>query len=296
MATADPVTLVLPIHNSADALPKAADAWLAALDRLGRPYELLIVDDGSTDGTAEAADRLVAHRKHVRLLRHATRRGTGACIRTALAECSTPLFATTGLEYPYHPTDLGRLIAAVGRQEEIYGKPFEVSVACGCRSGRPAPAAWKWLGRAYRFLARVLVGYPPAAAPGWLGFREHRRAWLAWMAFGNPLHDPDCALRVYRRSVFDKFPIQSDGGFVHTELVAKLVFTTHLLDEVTLSPSPAAVPSPDWADFGRVFRDPQFTPPDEATRGRQPPGDAPATVTDAVAVHPGADAPGSPVS
>jgi hypothetical protein len=197
-------------------------------------------------------------------------------LRTALTESSHPLFATTALDYPYHPTDLGRLIAAIGRKEEIFGRPFEVAVAFGCRTGQPTPGFWKWLGRTYRLLSRGLVGYPPAPSPGWLGAREHFKAWVAWVVFGNPLHDPGCALRVYRRSVFDKFPIQSDGGFVHTELVAKLVFTTHLLDEVTLSPTPAAVPASDWSDFWRVLRNPEFTAPVEPT---PPPQVAPEPIT-----------------
>jgi glycosyltransferase involved in cell wall biosynthesis len=256
MAT-PPLALIVPVHNAADAVTASLPGWVAVL---GAGSELIVVDDGSTDGTADAAAKLAARFPLVRVLRHETRRGIGACLRTALDATTLPLVATVTLDYPYTPGDLPGLAAEIGRTEDVYGTPFEVSLVSGCRTGRPTPAVWGFLGKAYRLLARVLVGYPPSASPGWLGVTNHRRAWRAWVFFGSPLHDPDCSLKVVRRSVLEKFPIQSDGGFAFTEIVAKAVFTTYLMDELPLTPSPAAVPVADWRDFGTVLRDPHFTP------------------------------------
>ena len=140
------------------------------------------------------------------------------------------------------------------------GAAARTDLVAGCRAGRPAPAAWAWLGRLVRLVSRVAVGMPLSPPPGWLGVRGHWRAWRGWLVFGNPFADPDCTFFVARRGAITRFPVQSDGGFAPTEIAAKLTFLTHYLDEVPLTPKPDAVPAADWADARRVFREPDFGP------------------------------------
>ena len=106
----------------------------------------------------------------------------------------------------------------------------------------------------------MCCGFRPERPPGWLGVRGHWHSWLGWLLFANPLHDPDSAFRAYRRELFDLFPLEADGDFAHTELVAKATFCTRLVSEVPLSPSPAAVPAADWTGWRNVFARPRFTP------------------------------------
>ena len=58
-----------------------------------------------------------------------------------------------------------------------------------------------------------------------------------------PLADVNSCFKLFRTSFLKRFPIQSDGDFVHTELVAKATFLTSIMDEVALTPKPDAVPS-----------------------------------------------------
>ena len=82
------------------------------------------------------------------------------------------------------------------------------------------------------------------------------------MVYGVPLTDPNCAFKLYRKAIFDKFPIQSNGDFVHVEIVAKCTFLTSIIDEVVLTPKPDPIPATDWSDSGEIFRNPKFfTPP-----------------------------------
>ena len=80
-----PVSVLMPAHNQAAGLEQIADNWLRALDRLDRPYEFMVIDDGSTDATAATADRLAARHATMRVMRHDARRGFGAALRTGLA-------------------------------------------------------------------------------------------------------------------------------------------------------------------------------------------------------------------
>ena len=247
----DPVCVVLPVRDP-DRLPAAVADWRTALRKLGRPAELVVVDDGSASPVEVAG---------VRVLRHDAPQGFGASLRTALAATDQPLVATCSLDYPYTPADLAGLLAEAETEQEVTGGlRLRPSLVSGCRGGRPAPAGWHLLGVGYRLLARVCFGFRPEPPPGWLGVRGHAHSWLGWLLYGSPLHDPASAFRVYRRELFELFPVQSAGDFAGTEVVGKAVFCTQLLAEVPLTPSPAAAPASSWAGWWAVFARPLFTP------------------------------------
>src|SRR5271167_5088770 len=85
------LSVVLPVHNVAVSLPKLVEEWTAYLGRLKRDYELILVDDASTDGTADAADALAAANPKIRVVRHSEQRGVGACLRTGIGAARHPL-------------------------------------------------------------------------------------------------------------------------------------------------------------------------------------------------------------
>src|SRR5437764_12963770 len=96
-----PVSLILPAFNLAHGLEAIVAAWAGALDKLQRPCELLLIDDGSTDGTGPLTDKLAGRFPAVRVLRHDAHRGPGAALRTGLAAAVHPLILTAACDYPY---------------------------------------------------------------------------------------------------------------------------------------------------------------------------------------------------
>jgi hypothetical protein len=106
----------------------------------------------------------------------------------------------------------------------------------------------------------------------WLGRLKNRV--LAYLAFGLSLRDPGCSVRLYRKSIFERLPIQSETRFAEVEIVAKANFLGHLIMEAELPWPAAEEPSPGpslAADARRVFFRPQFLPPAAAS----PPGGSP---------------------
>lgn len=260
-AEPEPVSVVIPVHNASAMLDKPIGDWLDVLGNLNREFELIFVDDGSTDATVEKLEHIASNQPRVRLLRHESRKGFGACLRTAIADSRHPLIFYTALDYPYTPSDLVKLLERIGREEDVNGRIFRVLVVSGCRTGRPVPGFWRAVGWVYRQFMRFALGNPVEPVPAWLGFREHLRGWIAWLMFSNPLEDVGSAFKLVHRDVFDRFPIQSDGDFVHVEVIAKATFTTCMMDEVLLTPNPAAIPPSWWREFWKLVRNAKFTPP-----------------------------------
>src|SRR5262249_42809018 len=142
------LSVVLPIHNIETSLAPLVGDWVAYLGRLKRAYELILVNDGSTDGTAATADGLATENAHIRVLHHAQRRGFGAGLRTGIAVARHPLLFYAGTDQPYRPADLGKLL----------GRMNKVHLVSGYRAGRPVPLLFHITGFVWRWLLYLLFG------------------------------------------------------------------------------------------------------------------------------------------
>jgi len=255
---ADAVTIAIPIYNAADRLDRIA-GWRVSMEKSSRPFEIIIVDDGSTDGGAAK----IGGMGHTRILHHESRCGYGACIRTALAETTTPLFFYTALDYPYTPSDIRPLLERINVRDEIYRK--QPDLINGCRTGLLKPGVAKWAGRSWRLFWRIVGGLPMNDPPPWHGGEAFRSRLRTKWIYGVPLVDVNSCFKLFRTAFLKRFPIQSDGDFVHTELAAKATFLTSMVDELPLTPKSDPLPaiSDLRADRARVFRHPQFAFPTE---------------------------------
>jgi dolichol-phosphate mannosyltransferase len=121
------VWLILPTYNEADNLEELVRAVLLRLEGTGLPYTILVVDDGSPDGTGEIADRLAAELPPVRVLHRARKQGLG---RAYLAGFEIALGAGADLmmemdaDFSHDPRDVPRLIAAAGAADLVLGSRY----------------------------------------------------------------------------------------------------------------------------------------------------------------------------
>ena len=181
-------------------------------------------------------------------------------------------------------------VLEVGAQEATRQKPFSFArsasptdvalltrqLATLARAGLPRPVLLKWFGGLWKLFWRVFAGLPMLDSPPWYGWSEWWYRTRAGWVFGVPLADVNSAFKLYRTAFLKRFPIQSDGDFVHVELVAKATFLTSIMDEIPLTPKAEPIPQIGSvaADRGKVFRAPEFAlravapevkPPDAGT-------------------------------
>jgi glycosyltransferase involved in cell wall biosynthesis len=110
----------MPVYNEAPTIEHAIAVTLAA--RLPASFELIIVDDGSTDGTSELLEREDLP-EQVTFLRHPHNRGKGAAVRTALAAARGEFSAILDADLEYDPADLSHLLGPLlaGRSNVVLG-------------------------------------------------------------------------------------------------------------------------------------------------------------------------------
>jgi undecaprenyl-phosphate 4-deoxy-4-formamido-L-arabinose transferase len=121
------VTLVIPVYNEEGTLEEVYDRSVVALEELGRPFEIVIVDDGSRDGTWPLVQRLHAGDPRLRAVRFKRNFGQHPAMHAGLARARGEIVVTMDADLQNSPADLPKLIAAVEAGSDV---------ASGRRRGR----------------------------------------------------------------------------------------------------------------------------------------------------------------
>jgi undecaprenyl-phosphate 4-deoxy-4-formamido-L-arabinose transferase len=107
------ISLVVPVFNEEVTLEEVYRRATATLEKLGKPYELIVVDDGSTDGTWAVVERLAAEDPRLRAVRFKRNFGQHPAMHAGLVRARGDVVVTMDADLQNVPEDLPRLIAAV---------------------------------------------------------------------------------------------------------------------------------------------------------------------------------------
>jgi glycosyltransferase involved in cell wall biosynthesis len=220
------LTYFFPAHNEAANLGGLVAEALATLPTLAERFEVVIVDDGSTDETPRLADELAAAHPEVRTVHHPVNLGYGAALRTGFASSRYALVAFTDGDRQFHVEDLGRLSARLAAAPAA--GPDRADAVVGFRIKRADPFVRTAYARAYRLANRIF--------------------------FGLKVRDVDCACKLFRREALDGINVESGGAFFSAELLIKLTASGRRLAEVGVPHYPRTAGSPTGAKPQVVFR------------------------------------------
>jgi glycosyltransferase involved in cell wall biosynthesis len=220
------LSFFFPAHNEEANLEAFVAEALETLPTLADVFEIIAVDDGSTDRTASIADVLAAANPYlVRVVHHPVNQGYGAALRSGFAAARYDLIAFTDGDRQFRIADVGRLTA---RLAEADGP----DVVVGFRIRRADPPLRILYARAYRLANRIF--------------------------FGLHVTDVDCACKLFRRVAIEGLAVESGGAFFSAELLIKLRAAGRTVVEVGVPHYPRTAGSPTGAKpqvIGRAIRD-----------------------------------------
>ncbi len=119
------LTVVIPTYNEAGTLQEV----VARVQAVDVPTEIIIVDDASTDGSADVAAGIAACAENVTLLRHDRNRGKGRAVRTGFEAATGDFVLVQDADLEYDPADYSKLLNPLleGRADAVYGSRFLTS-------------------------------------------------------------------------------------------------------------------------------------------------------------------------
>jgi glycosyltransferase involved in cell wall biosynthesis len=211
-----------PAHNEEANLDGLVMEALEVLPALAETFEIIIVDDGSRDGTGRMADELAAaHPGVVRAVHHPTNLGYGAALRSGFRAARHDHVAFTDGDRQFRVVDIGRLIDRMAADD----RP---DVVVGYRIKRADPFVRTLYARAYRLANRIF--------------------------FGLKVRDVDCACKLFRRESLAGIAVDSGGAFFSAELLIKLHAAGRSIAEVGVPHHPRTAGSATGAKPSVVLR------------------------------------------
>jgi len=181
------LSVLMPVYNEKATIREIVKRVLET------PWEkeLLIVDDGSTDGTRDILETEISKLDGVKLMLHDRNRGKGAAVRTALAEVTGDIVLIQDADLEYHPKDYGGLIAPIldDQADVVYGSRF--------------------LGSHRVFLFWHKLG-------NWLLTQ------ISNLLYNTILTDMETCYKAFRADLLRQIPLRENGFSIEPELTAKI--------------------------------------------------------------------------
>jgi glycosyltransferase involved in cell wall biosynthesis len=161
------LSIVLPCFDEAERLPGTLAAYLAHFPPSRAEVELIVVDDGSSDGTSAIADQIAAADPRVRVVRTPHNHGKGYAVRIGVQAAQGELVVFTDADGSYGPEQLERVVAALDRA------PVAIGARLGSQAGTGSPLLRRLASPVFNRVMRLLLGVP--------------------------FHDTQCGLKGFRR-------------------------------------------------------------------------------------------------
>ena len=180
------LSIFFPAYNEEAIIERTVRGALIAVQRLVADFEVIVVDDGSRDATAQIVESLAKTEPRVRLVRHGANRGYGAALRSGLTASTKDFVFYSDADGQFDLNELPGTLALVR----------DAPVVAGYRIRRSDPWIRLFIARTYRF--------------------------IVWLVFGLRVRDIDCAWKMMHRSALRGIELESDGAFISSELLIKL--------------------------------------------------------------------------
>ena len=212
------ISVFFPCYNEQDNVACTVEQALSVLQQQSCDFEIIIVDDGSTDATGQIADEIASRDSRVKVVHHRTNLGYGAALQSGFKAATKELVFYTDGDGQFDINELPPLLPVMDKADII---------SC-YRLNRQDPLlrkinAWCWT---------KLV------------------CWL----FGMKVRDIDCAFKLYKREIFDNIKPSSCGALIDAEILAKAFHKGYSITQKGVHHYPRIAGSQTGANWRVILR------------------------------------------
>src|SRR6185295_14871818 len=213
------LSVFFPAYNDSGTIASMVIRAVQAASDLTPDYEIIVVNDGSADATAQIVDELARTYPHVRVVHHAGNRGYGGALQTGFRSATKEFVFYTDGDAQYDPAELADLWAKMTPQVDLVN---------GYKISRADPIHRIVIGRVYHHIVSLL--------------------------FGLHLRDVDCDFRLMRRRIFDRINLVKTSGIICVEMMKKIQDAGFSIVEVPVHHYHRAFGKSEFFNFRRLFR------------------------------------------
>ena len=213
------LSVFFPAYNDSGTIASLVIRALQVAARLTPNHEVIVVNDGSTDSTAQILDALSQVYPGLRVVTHQGNRGYGGALRSGFAAASKDIIFYTDGDAQYDPAEMELLWEKMGPGVDLVN---------GYKISRSDPWHRVFIGRLYHYTVKML--------------------------FGLKVRDVDCDFRMLRRAIFDRVRLEKNSGVICLEMMKKIQDAGFEIVEVPVHHYHRAYGRSQFFNFRRIFR------------------------------------------
>jgi glycosyltransferase involved in cell wall biosynthesis len=213
------LTVFFPAYNDSGTIASMVIRAVQAASELTPDFEVIVVNDGSSDATAAIADELARQYHQVRVVHHPANRGYGGALQTGFRSATKELIFYTDGDAQYDP---GELAVLWGKMDA------GVDLVNGYKISRSDPLHRIVIGRIYHHIVSLM--------------------------FGLKVRDVDCDFRLMRRSIFDRVSLEKTSGVICLEMMKKIQDAGFRIAEVPVHHYHRAYGKSQFFNFRRIVK------------------------------------------
>ena len=213
------LSIFFPAYNDSGTIASLVITALRSGSALTPNHEVIVVNDGSSDGTAQILEELARLYPSLRIVTHPVNRGYGGALRSGFAAASKDIVFYTDGDAQYDPSEMAVLWRAMTPGVDLVN---------GYKISRADPWHRILIGRVYHHIVKLM--------------------------FGLAVRDVDCDFRMLRRSIFDRVRLEKNSGVICLEMMKKIQDAGFTIVEVPVHHYHRAYGRSQFFNFPRVYR------------------------------------------
>lgn len=212
------ISVFFPCYNEQENVGRTIEKALVVLEKLNADFEVIIVDDGSSDDTGKIAAELAAGDDRVKVVHHPRNLGYGAALQSGFAAATKELVFYTDGDGQFDISEMPPLLELMAQYD----------IVSAYRLDRKDPIIRK--------------------INGWCWTK------LVCLLFGLKIRDIDCAFKLYKRKIFDDIELSSTGALIDTEILARAARKGYRITQKGVHHYPRTAGEQSGANPGVILR------------------------------------------